>query len=62
MNLKPKSEPMRDGKDTYIVGMTKNERRAFLLGQIELSEKLIQFTQDGILILKRELEELEKAI
>lgn len=43
-------------------GMTKNERRTYILGQIELAEKLKAFTEDGLLILKRELEELEKAI
>lgn len=42
--------------------MRKNEKRAFLLGQIELSKKLEQFAKDGTLLLQRELEELEKSM
>ena len=57
----------RDGrthnqKESMTEGMTKNERRAFLLGQIELAEKLKAFAEDGILLLKNELAELEKSI
>lgn len=49
-----------DDRDTS--GMTKEEKRAFLLGQLRIAEKLKAFAEDGILLIKRELEELEKAI
>lgn len=48
--------------ESMTAGMTKNEKRSYLLGELKITERLKEFAEDGITMLKRELEELEKEL